>query len=311
MSKADFSRGSDDINQQCLLYDETVYFLFFISYLKWIMQLHIPKIGLSITHHLSQRRTLFNSKTMNHCLHSPTAAKRFPSIDPRLIPAHLCYVTVPVFSIGCSVGWTCNTNLLKLWNRPFCWVSLPQHVCLFRWSGFCCRFWYKVWAPSHRRWVCPLPISSSSRSSSSAADSCAGCHIFPKFLWHQPPIKSIYGKINLFYSLFFFRNCVFPIVSAVLTYDRSLLGDLILCILTEWFAKSKNSGEMVISFFKLVEEGRGGERSFVVRGGAVELWEVGVGQSGVDQSIALTFVLLLSIHLINDNRRNHFIYHDT
>ena len=272
------------------------------------MQLHIPKIGWTIIHHLYPHTKIPRSQTQNHYLRSLPAARRSTSTDPRPNPAYLYYVIVPAFSIGCSADWTCSTTPLKPWNQPFYSVPLPQHVYLFHWWGFCCRFWCKGWAPFIRQWVCRLLPSFRSRSSSSAGDSCGVFHIFRRFLWRRRPIKSIYGKIYLFYSLFFFRNSVFPIVPPMLADDRRLPRTLKMSSLTQWFTKSESRGRTVISFFELVEEGGGEQWSFDMGAWAGQLQEVAVGQGGVDQGLALTFVLLLSTHLINDNSRNHFIY---
>jgi hypothetical protein len=128
-----------------------------------------------------------------------------------------------------------------------------------------------------------------------------------KFLWRQRPIKSIYGKIYLLYSLFLFGNSVFPVVAPVLADDGGLLSGRNVRIVAQGLAKSKRGGNLVARLFELIKEGGGGRWILVMGMRTREFDQTEIGFAGVSDDVALTFVLLLTIHLINDNKRNHFI----
>ena len=164
-----------------------------------------------------------------------------------------------------------------------------------------------MWVTSLHQLAGHLLIFFHSHFFSNVANFDGGYHTFMKFLWRQRPIKSIYGKIYLLYSLFLFGNSVFPVVASVLTDDGSLLSGWNVRIIAQWLAKPKRGGNLVARLFELIKEWRGGRWILVMRMRTREIDQAEIGFVWVLADVALTFVLLLTIHLINDNKRNHFI----
>lgn len=251
--------------------------------------------------------TLLSSRINIHYLRSLTATKRFISTTLHQIPTALYYATSPAFSIDCTDDWICSTILLRLWNPPFYSNFWPLLWFPFQLAGFCCLFWYKAWVTSRHQLGALLLLFSHSHFSSSVINFCEECRTFLKFLWHQRPLKSKYFKIYLLYRLFFLCDSVFPVVAPMFPGDGLLLERRMVVAIAERVTKSESWEGFISRLFELIEVWGDVGRRWVMGVRTRGFWLVGIVWVGVWRDVALTFVLLLSTHLINDNKRNHFI----